>query len=440
MNKLKPRTHIFYISLLGLLMLQPTQPLWGYEKDNNPKVVKKWIALGNSITKHAITPFWWGEWGMAATVKEKDYVHLLNSLLEDYYKTTLSFKAVNIATWERDFNGFDKESIRSHFSGDEDIVVIRLGENVPNREESYAVYKEEFSHLVAFLKVLAPTASFVITGNFWANARKDAIQKEVADQYNCIWVPLAQLETPENKSTLETKVSGDDGEWHTVSEGGKTAPGVANHPGDEGMKNIATAIMNAIKGNPDYNACIEDILKTHTLKIRYEASQILYPAVKDKNSYLYGIPKETLTYYFNMITNNPMEIEDDKKNLYNMEPKEMVKLERLSDKEKDKYISQLTHTPEDFLEEYKALIQHIKSNKIYLECINAELEKSDASEYSKGSIGYNFLHPMSSGPLPLMMTKLDYLKLFKEFIFNDDKEVLPDSLEAYIYIHCNCKK
>lgn len=238
---------IFYISLFGLLLFQATQPLWGSEKDNDPKVVKKWIALGNSITKHAITPFWWGEWGMAATVKEKDYVHILNSLLEENYNTTISFDAVNIAAWERDFKAFDKESLRPCFSGDEDIVLIRLGENVPGNEAIYALYKEELTNLVEFLKGTAPEATFVITGNFWTNERKDVIQKEVADQYDCIWVPLAQLDTPENKSTLATKVFGADGAWHTVSEGGEIAPGVANHPGDLGMKHIAIAILNAIR-------------------------------------------------------------------------------------------------------------------------------------------------------------------------------------------------
>lgn len=57
MKKLKLKHPIFYISLFGLLLFQTTQLLWGSEKDNDPKVVKKWIALGNSITKHAITPF-----------------------------------------------------------------------------------------------------------------------------------------------------------------------------------------------------------------------------------------------------------------------------------------------------------------------------------------------------------------------------------------------
>jgi len=216
--------------------------------------VKKWIALGNSITKHAVNnTFWWGEWGMAATVKEKDYVHVLNGLFEQDYNTPVAFDAVNIAGWERDFTGFNKESLRSHFSGDEDVVLIRLGENVPGTEAAYAVYKQELTKLVTFLKGLVPNATFVLTGNFWTNAQKDAIQKTVADENNCIWVRLSQLDKAENKSTVDTKVFGADGQWHTISEGGTSAAGVAMHPGDLGMKNIATAIFNGIKNISNEN-------------------------------------------------------------------------------------------------------------------------------------------------------------------------------------------
>lgn len=36
-----------------------------------------YLAIGNSITCHGITDFWWNEAGMAATTKEKDFVHLV---------------------------------------------------------------------------------------------------------------------------------------------------------------------------------------------------------------------------------------------------------------------------------------------------------------------------------------------------------------------------
>ena len=206
--------------------------------------VKKWLAFGNSITKHGITDFWWGEWGMAATVKEKDYVHVLNGLLEEKYNNTIDFEPVNIAPWEGDSKTFDKEQINKYLDGTEDVVVIRIGENVGGN--TLAAYKEELSALVKYMKSRSPNACYVITGNFWTNKAKDEVQKAVAEEYGCLWLTLDQFDTDENKCTLDTKVFGDDGKWHVISEGGETAPGVAAHPSDIGMENIAKSIFSVL--------------------------------------------------------------------------------------------------------------------------------------------------------------------------------------------------
>lgn len=209
--------------------------------------VKKWIALGNSITKHGVTPFWWGEWGMAATTSDKDYVHVLNKLLEDKYSNEISFKTINIGGWETDFKAFNKESLDKDLAGDEDLVVIRLGENVPSTEAAYASYEEELEALVLYLKSKSPKANYIMTGNFWTNKKKDTIQQKVAEKCNCTWVPLDHLDTPEYKSTMDAKVFGDDGEWHLISSGGEIAPGVAAHPSDKGMAAIADVIFKSIE-------------------------------------------------------------------------------------------------------------------------------------------------------------------------------------------------
>ncbi|MDR1887705.1 MAG: hypothetical protein LBQ70_07315, partial [Prevotellaceae bacterium] len=55
-------------------------------------------------------------------------------------------------------------------------------------------------------------------------------------------------------------------------------------------------------------------------------------------------------------------------------------------------------------------------------------------------IPYSFLPPGSSiMPIPHSITKLNFLKVFKEFIFNDDWEVLPEGLLVVVYLKCNCK-
>lgn len=200
--------------------------------------IKKWTALGNSITNHAIWSYWWGAWGMAASKREKDWVHLLNDKLSAKYGN-VSQKNISIGQWEADPNtSWDVvAAVKSVLDGDEDMVVIRIGENV----QSTSGYKANLLWLVDLVKSLVPNAMIIITGNFWTNESKDTIQKQVAEQTNSIWVRLAQLDTAENKSHIGAQVYGDDGQWHTVDNSG-----VANHPSDQGMKAIAECIFAAI--------------------------------------------------------------------------------------------------------------------------------------------------------------------------------------------------
>jgi hypothetical protein len=37
------------------------------------------------------------------------------------------------------------------------------------------------------------------------------------------------------------------------------------------------------------------------------------------------------------------------------------------------------------------------------------------------------------------MSKFHFLKLFKEFILNDDEAILPNYFRAMVYLDCGCK-
>jgi hypothetical protein len=200
--------------------------------------VHKWLALGNSITLHGIASFWWGNWGMAATTRDKDWVHVLQTKLATRYGAAPAFEAYNIAAWETAHNTYDKTQMDGYFDGDEDLVVLKIGENV-----SYdANYQNNFDLLIKYIRSKAPQARIVVCGCFWTSSEKDTAQKNASDANSCIWVKLSQLDNAANKSTLDTQVYGDDLQWHTISDGGAIAPGVAAHPGDLGMTNIANAI------------------------------------------------------------------------------------------------------------------------------------------------------------------------------------------------------
>jgi hypothetical protein len=114
----------------------------------------------------------------------------------------------------------------------------------------------------------------------------------------------------------------------------------------------------------------------------------------------------------------------------------LVKVEWISEEEMNRYIEQLNCTPEQAMHEYTYHIRDIKSKKeIYLKCIDAELAKGDLSKYAKARMLYKFLEPgMSLIDPPQKFTKLDFLKVFKEFIFNNNEDVLPEGMRVVRYL------
>ncbi len=202
--------------------------------------IKKWVAIGNSITKHPINSYWWGEYGMAASSKEKDFVHVLNKKLTEI-NDNVNFKIASAVDWEQNHNNYDLSYFDSFFDGDENLVVVRIGENVTSIEN----YEINFRKLIQYIKKLAPNAQIIITGIFMTESvyldQKDKIQKETAELENCIYVSLKELAKEENRNFVGAEVMGDDNLLHKIDN--KT---VADHPGDKGMAAIASKIFEAI--------------------------------------------------------------------------------------------------------------------------------------------------------------------------------------------------
>jgi hypothetical protein len=187
---------------------------------------------------------------------------------------------------------------------------------------------------------------------------------------------------------------------------------------------------------------IENIFKVHELKIKYDAIQFLYQKMNNKNSFIYIMSKVSWSHYLELISDSPMESKEQQDSISGVNPGELLDVERISEEEMNRYIEQLNCTPEKAHKEYRDLIRDIKFEKeLYLKCINAALAKGDLSEYAKDTMTlYSFLPPgQSLIPRPKNLTKLDFLKVFKEFILNDNEEVLPEGLRVCAYLECGCK-
>jgi hypothetical protein len=184
---------------------------------------------------------------------------------------------------------------------------------------------------------------------------------------------------------------------------------------------------------------MENIFKVQDFKIKYESVQYLHEESKKEHSFL---SKEMWSYYIELIRGFPPDIEKRKDSLSGVKSGELVNVEKISAEERNRYIEQLNCTPEQAHKAYQYLIRAIKSEKeVYLKCIDAELAKGDLSEYANKSIAlYSFLRPERSLiPPPVNLTKLDFLKVFKEYVLNDNKEVLPDGIWVHVYLKCGCK-
>ncbi len=195
------------------------------------------VFLGNSITKHGPKESvgWSGNWGMAASEEARDYVHLVIVGLSQIAEAPCETMVRNIAGFERNYATYDLDPLTEEIGPfNPDLVILAIGENVPKLET--AEEKTIFAgRLTALLKGLQSKGNprIVIRSSFWANEAKDQILREVCEEVGGTFVDIGHL--------------GKDQSNYARSEREFTHAGVAAHPGDKGMQEIADAILTAVK-------------------------------------------------------------------------------------------------------------------------------------------------------------------------------------------------
>jgi lysophospholipase L1-like esterase len=193
------------------------------------------LFLGNSITLHgpAAEIGWLGNWGMAASAKEKDYVHLLTASLAKRNGKQPEIQVDNIADFERQYDTFDLARLKKHFDFKADLVILAIGENVSplTTEASRVKFHASLVRLLKALKEHGRPAIYV-RSNFWPDKTKDDILKKAAEETAAVFVDMSEL--------------GRDASNQARAERNIAHAGVAGHPGDKGMKAIADALFQAI--------------------------------------------------------------------------------------------------------------------------------------------------------------------------------------------------
>jgi hypothetical protein len=199
--------------------------------------VGKILFLGNSITLHGPAPEigWTGDWGMAASAREKDYVHQLLDRISKSSGGTPKVIIRNIADFERKLTDFNiREALKEELSFEADVVILAIGENAPTpkTDEARKKFADALRDLLAALGQRAQPKLFV-RSEFWPDGEKDRILKKACDDAGGIFVDIGKLAIdPANSARSERHIE------HA---------GVAGHPGDKGMAAIADELWKAMK-------------------------------------------------------------------------------------------------------------------------------------------------------------------------------------------------
>ena len=187
------------------------------------------MFLGNSITLHGPKADigWYGNWGMAASKKENDYVHLCMKHIQKKYENA-AFCITNAAAWEREYRECEIETVfcnAKEFAPD--LIITRLSENVPVDYLDKDSFVEKMHEFHRFLS--KEDTKLIVTSNVFNNKLKDEALEAYAEKYNVLYVYLDDY--MDDKENLASEYAHE---------------GVRIHPGDKGMKFIADRIIEAI--------------------------------------------------------------------------------------------------------------------------------------------------------------------------------------------------
>ena len=196
------------------------------------------LCIGNSITymQQSTNIGWKGDWGMAASKKEKDYVHLLEEKLKKYNsKSTVT--CVNVVRWETKPTLSIETLLKGNIEG-KDIIIIRLGDNV----QDIAVFREGLRRLIDLCGQY--TSHIILTGCFWKRMHTESVIITIARTNHLKYVPLFWIGEIYGNTTYcqgsEIFYDTQGNPYHA------NHPAFSLHPNDKGMEMIAETLFDSL--------------------------------------------------------------------------------------------------------------------------------------------------------------------------------------------------
>ena len=225
-----------------------------YIKQDGDKDYPRILFLGNSVTLHGPKEDigWSGNWGMAASTREKDYVHLLEKRVDDALRgqpgAHAAYCIAQGSVWERDITMLQyDDAFKAVRDFRPDIITCALGANTPREIFERGRFMDGLAGLLRYLAGGDDLRRVLVCSNFWqetAEMPKNSALREMARKNGCAYVDLSDVLLDERNRAAGLF-------WHE---------GVANHPGDLGMQAIADAMAPALL------AFVKDVCTEKTLK------------------------------------------------------------------------------------------------------------------------------------------------------------------------------
>lgn len=189
------------------------------------------MFVGNSITRHGVKEDigWNNDCGMAASCIQNDYVHIMIDKINEK-NADVAYCICQCADWEREYH-IGETWLNYYLEArdfEADVIIVRIIENCPKKEFDGTVFKQEYDRLIKYFNK-TEKAKIILTTGFWHHVGDDII-KEYATETQYSLVELGDL--------------GEDDRYKAI--GLFEHSGVANHPNDLGMKEIANRILACI--------------------------------------------------------------------------------------------------------------------------------------------------------------------------------------------------
>jgi hypothetical protein len=190
--------------------------------------IKSVLILGNSIVWHPAKKDigWSGNWGMAATAIDSDFVHILIKNINQA-DPSVKVRFANIADFERSFPTYNLNQLDSLLPAD--MIIVKISENVDDKKAADSNFYDGYSKLITKLDPAGKSVKFIVDG-FWD---KTTVNADIARYASENKLPYVSLNDLSKDSTNEA--------WGQFAD-----PGVQKHPSDKGMRLIAGRIWRNI--------------------------------------------------------------------------------------------------------------------------------------------------------------------------------------------------